>query len=182
MQMQYGSHKLDTAKFPQSTIDALIRRGLSHVLGNEASSKVVAFTEGRSKNGVSFTDQDKAAKKLEFQLAFIASMAEGTLGQSISRGPRVDPVEAAEHAIAKREVIDVLRGAGLKTPKSEAKVKFADGQEYTMDELVERRLAKHGERITREAAKHVADLDRKAKKAKEEAAKAGVVTSEALGL
>jgi hypothetical protein len=184
MQVTYGQYEIDTGKLPPTTIDALVRRGISHVLGNEAASKVSAWADNaeRIKAEGNATDEQKAQKKAEFQAAFIDAMVNGTLGQHTARGPRVDPIESAANGIAKREVIDVLRGAGLKQPKGEAKVKFADGQEFTMAELVERRLAKHGERITREAQKHVADLERKAKRAKEEAAKAGIVTSDALGL
>lgn len=187
MQVQYGNHVMDTANFPPATIDALLRRGLSHVLGNEAASKVSAWEDAETKRraengGAPITDDEKSARKNEFQLALIEAMNSGTLGQS-NRGPRIDPVEAARQAIAKREVIDVLRGAGLKQPKGDAKVKFADGQEFTMGELVNRRLDKHGERITREAQKHVAELERKAKKAKEEASKAGATANaDALGL
>jgi hypothetical protein len=194
MQITYGNFELDTALFPPATVDALIRRGVSHILGNEASSKAKAWEESENasraetagKAGQStynpVTDEEKAAKKAEFQAAFVDAMTAGTLGQGAARGPRVDPVEAAARGIAKREIADVLRGVGLKLPKTDAKVKFTDGQEFTLAELIDRRLEKHGERITREAQKHVADLERRSKKAREEAAKVGTANAEALGL
>jgi predicted phosphoribosyltransferase len=108
-------------------------------------------------------------------------MINGELGIS-TRKPRVDPVEAAALAIAKREVTEKLRGAGLKVPKKDERVAFANGDSFTMDELVARRLEMHGERINKEAAKHVAELEKRAKRLREESAQAQDKSLEALGL
>lgn len=174
--IQYGDHSIDVSALPNSTVFALIRRGVSHVLGNEAASKVAAFVEAQAKLGVILAEDEKALKKAEFQLAFVQAMQNGTLGQGHARGPKTDPVESAAIAIAKREVSDTLRGAGVKAPKGDTKIETKNGS-YTMAELVQRRLESptHGDRIRKEAAKHVAELEKKAKKARELAQNAGSV-------
>jgi hypothetical protein len=182
MQVTYGQYEIDTGKLPPSTIDALVRRGISHVLGNEAASKVSAWV-GQEGNE-SATDEQKAQKKAEFQAAFIDAMLAGTLGQHAARGPRVDPLEAVMNGIAKREIIDRLKAANppIKTPKGDETINLK-GELFTMAQLITRRLnGPEGERIKREAQKHVADLERKAKKAKEDVAKAGDTSADALGL
>lgn len=189
MQIQYGNHALDTAKFHPASLDAMVRRGVSHYLGNEMASKVVAWSETetkeRAKTGApAITDAEKEAKKNELQLEAIAALEAGTVGQS-NRGPRVDPLVAQVMAIARREVIDTLKANNIKPPKGEDVVTFGDGATRTMAQMVEKRIANHGPRIEAEAKKHLAELARKAEKAKKEAAaresKAPVGASE-LGL
>jgi len=165
MQFTYGSYEIDTAQFPTATIDALIRRGISHVLGNEAASKVVSADPEKT-----LSDEARAAKKVEYQKELLASMIAGTLGVRDARGPRIDPLQNVANSIARREILDILRAKRLKAPKGEEKLKLGD-QAFTMNELVARRLANpvEGTRIMREAQKHVSDLERKAKKAQVEA-------------
>jgi hypothetical protein len=186
MQVTYGQYEIDTGKLPPVTIDALVRRGISHVLGNEAASKVSAWADNaeRIKAEGNATDEQKAQKKAEFQAVFIDAMLAGTLGQHAARGPRVDPLEAVMNGIAKREIIDRLKAANppIKTPKGDETINLK-GELFTMAQLITRRLnGPEGERIKREAQKHVADLERKAKKAKEDVAKAGDTSADALGL
>jgi len=196
MQFQYGDIALDTAKFHPTSVDAMIRRGVSHYLGNEMASKVVtweasenkarqeaATKEGRATyNPVS--DEDKAAQKALFQADALAALEAGTVGVS-NRGPRVDPLIALMQSIAKREVIDTLKANGIKPPKGSDIVTFGDGATRTMEQMVEKRLGLHGERIKKEAERHLAELARKAEKAKKEAAgreTKGLVAASELGL
>src|SRR5258708_154846 len=177
MQIQYGSHALDTAKFHPTAIEAMVRRGVSHYLGNEMASKVVAWVEAENKeraktNAAPVTDEEKDAAKLSFQADAIVALETGTVGQS-NRGPRVDPLVAQCLAIAKREVIDTLKANNIKPPKGDDIVTFGDGATRTMSQMVEKRLASHGQRIETEAKKHLAELARKAEKAKKEAAARG---------
>jgi hypothetical protein len=174
MQIQYGTHALDTAKFHPTAIEAMVRRGVSHYLGNEMASKVVAWAESenkeRAKTGAApVTDAEKEAAKVAFQTDGIIALEAGTVGQS-NRGPRVDPLVAQMQAIAKREVIDTLKANNIKPPKSDDVVTFGDGATRTMAQMVEKRLANHTARIEAEAKKHLSELARKADKAKKEAA------------
>ena len=174
MQIQYGNHALDTAKFHPTAIEAMVRRGVSHYLGNEMASKVVAWAESenkeRAKTGAApVTDAEKDERKNSFQADAIAALEAGTVGQS-NRGPRVDPLVAQMQSIAKREVIDTLKANNIKPPKGDDVVTFGDGATRTMAQMIEKRLANHGTRIESEAKKVLAELARKAEKAKKEAA------------
>lgn len=191
MQFNYGTLAIDTATFHPQSIDAMVRRGVAHYLGNEMASKVVTWEESENKarkesGAAPVTDEEKAAKKAEYQSAGLTALSDGSVGAS-SRGPRVDPLTAATQSIAKREVLDVLKANGLKPPKGDESIEFANGTKKTMAEMVATRIAhaEHGPRINKEAAKKVADDERKAKKAKDEAAKrdkATPVNADDLGL
>lgn len=202
----YGDYGFDPAVVPAVSIAALLSRGFSHYLGNEQASKVVSkiekvlagdTAETKAAFGKLSKDERKAAISTyrkenaasvaawekEVRDEAMADLLSGEIGTS-NRGPKVDPVTAAMQAIAKREIGDILKGAGLKYPKAgESVVLGADT--ILAEQLVPRRLAKHGDRIKKEAEKHVADLARKAKQAADKAAKAkadGVANAEALDL
>ena len=179
----YGEHTVDPTKLPVASINALLRRGVSHLLGNEQASKLTAWVESATKdaNGAAPTDEAKAAKKAEFVKAALAALAEGTIGTRVS-GPRVEPIEAARNAIAKKEVLDILRAANIKVPKGEEAVRFADGTEKTLAQMVATRLEKFGDRIEKEAAKKLADDARRVKAAQATTAAAESKTADALGL
>lgn len=191
MQIQYGTHKLDTANFHPTAIEAMVKRGISHYLGNEMASKVTAWVESENKErakaippGPAVSDAEKDSKKNEFQLAAISALANGSIGQS-NRGPRVDPLAGQMQAIAKREVLDTLKANNIKPPKGDDIVTFGDGATRTMGQMVEKRIALQGARIEAEAKKHLAELARKAEKAKKEAASReskGAVAADELGL
>jgi hypothetical protein len=191
-QITYGTTVLETADFAPASIDAMIRRGVSHFLGNEQASKVVGWMESEAKRRAGEgataeqiaaampTDEEKAAKKAEFVAAAIEALKAGTVGASV-RGPRVEPIEAAKLAIAKAEVTSILRAAGVKVPKADEKVTLG-GDQFTVAELVARRLDKFGDRITKEAQKRIDDAAKKEKAAKASVASAPDKTADALGL
>lgn len=163
--LNYTSHSVVVSKLPAVSAHRLMSYGFAHYLGNQAASKVVAWADKEENKGA--TDEQKAAKKAEFQSIMIAALIDGTIGQHTSRGPSVDPEEAEMESIAKKEVLATLKANNIKVPKKGEHVEFASGEKLTMDELVERRLAKHGERLSAEAK---ASLKAKAK-AKEATAK-----------
>jgi len=199
--LKYGEITRDESKLSDVSRNALLARGFSHYLGNEQASKVVAKIRAILANGGKASDVTKEAIKtwrenpenaskletfeIECEQAALAALDNGTIGVHVSSG-RVsrDPVQAAMTAIARREVSDVLKGAGLKTPKGEETVDMG-GQAFTMEALIARRLEKHADRLHKEAERQVADAQRKAKRLQEESAKAkgaNGATVEALGL
>jgi hypothetical protein len=169
-------------------MEALIRRGISHLLGNEQSAKVgpeSAWAKGfKAANGRDPSKEDVNAQKVLFQKDAIAALYEGSIGTRVS-GPKADPLTGEMNSIAKREISDVLRTQGIKKfPAGDATVTLG-GSSFTGDQLIERRLAKHGERIKREAEKVLSEKNKKAKAAAAAAAMAaekGQVDAEALGL
>lgn len=162
--IEYAGLTIDPTDFPSTSIEALIRRGISHYLGNEQASKLTAW-KAKEENK-SATDEQIAAHKVSLIGAALAALAAGTVGIRAPRQPSVDPIEREMDRIALREVAAVLKSNGLKMPKGEATVTFGSGDSavaLTQDDLVERRLAKHGERIRKEAE---AEIKRKAREAK----------------
>lgn len=188
MQYTYGTAVTipDTAALPPASLDAMIRRGLNHYFGNEQSAKVTAFKDKFTKEnpGTEASPEAIAAFQAEIIGAALEALNSGNVGTSV-RGPRVEPQEAAELAIAKREVTDILRANGIKPPKGDEAVQFADGTTKTMAQMVAKRRENFGDRIAKEAAKVIAEQRRKADKAKAEAAAITdpkAKTADALGL
>jgi hypothetical protein len=196
--LTYGEITRDESKLPAESVKALMSRGFAHYMGNEQASKIVArirkeLAEGKpevfeaTRDMVQAYRTDHEAQVAKWQEEVwkiaLAALDEGTVGVS-TRGPSKDPIESAMATIARREVVDVLKGNGLKAPKGEETVALG-GHSFTMDQLIERRLEKHGERVRKEAERAVAEAKRKSDRLQAEAAKAkanGPVTAEALGL
>lgn len=187
----YGEHTLDFTQLPAQSVRAMLSRGVTHYLGSEQASKVGPnsswFEKFEKENGRKPNEDETKAQKASNLAAAIQALVAGTVGTA--RGPKLDPVEAEMERMAETEVWDTLAGAklckGNKKPKGEDSFEFADGSKFTFDELVERRLEKHGERIKSAAAKKV-EAARKAREKNAEAAKkaadAGPATTDALGL
>lgn len=171
MQVTYGDITLDFATLPDSSRLAMLKRGVSHFFGNEIASKVSTRKKAAADKGEPMSEADADALHAQFTADAIKALNEGTVGVS-TRGPAADPVDVAAESIARAEVSDVLKANGAKfTGKGdERRVKFADGSEFTMDQLIERRLANpaHAERIRKAAEKVVADKAKKLAKAKVE--------------
>jgi hypothetical protein len=183
----YG-HTVDFLTLPQASQMAIVRRGLVHLLGNEQASKVVVRVKKAEADGQKVSEEAKTVWKQEFVDAALASLLAGTVGSGV-RAPAIDPVEAAMEKIATREVKLALVANGLKVPGTkgiarDAEIAFGDGTTRTLDYLIERWLAKHGEAARKEAEKAVRAAQKLAKEkaAKVEGLKAdGPVTAESLG-
>lgn len=168
----YGAHTVDFNTVPESSITAMLRRGVSHLFGSEMASKVTAFFDPDQETPPEDTAEARAVKKAEFQAEAFAKLIAGTIGIS-TRGPAVDPFVTVLRKLAKKEIVDILKQNGVAWPKkAEDIVETPDGSKYTGPQLIDRRLAgPHGDRLNKEAKKAVEEAARKAKKA-EEAAKA----------
>lgn len=188
MEYTYGQLTIDSNKLHATGLEALVKRGLSHLLGNEQSAKVgpesAWFKSVVKEQGRNPTADEISAQKVENQKSAIESLYDGSIGTRTS-GPRVDPVTAEMQTIARREIADVLRTQGIKKfPAGDATVTLG-GEAFTGDQLIARRLAKHAERINKEATKAISDRARKVKAAAAAAAMAqekGEVNADALGL
>ena len=202
MQVSYGKFTIDTDKTATAGLAALMSRGLAHILGNEASSKVVneirvaALGESELKGDarvaalkaikVDSESPEYIAAKDRIQAEMFAAIVDGTIGES-TRGPSVSPFDAEVASIVKREVLAKLVAnklwSGRKNPTGETAFTFSEGVSLTFAELQARHLAKNEARVHKEAqAKLDADA-RKARKAAEEAEKLGdgPKSAEALG-
>lgn len=160
--VKYGQSEFDFNKLPQTTLVAMLRRGVSHFLGSEQASKVTARfkpdEKGNLPEGVVDTPEAREAFKAECVAKAIEAMTAGTVGVS-TRGPTLDPIEKVMRGIAKAQVLNVLRENKIAVPKkSEDAIKFPNGDAFTMAQLIDRRLA-HAEKgplIRKEAEKEMA--------------------------
>lgn len=157
-----AGNEIDFAQLPEVSIRALLSRGLTHYLGSEQASKVKAHKDKYlEEHKVELGEDEVAAVKADFVAKAIDALRAGTIGQR-AVGITIDPLEKAMEKIAKQEVLDILRANGIKVPKKDEAVKFANGTEKTMDEMVAGRLAKNGEAIEKAAKKVLAEAKRKA--------------------
>lgn len=172
----YGAFEIDMDKLPQSSIDAMFRRGVSHYFGSEQASKVTAYFDPEHDDAANRapTVEAKTAKKAEFQKAAFEALVAGTVGVSV-RGPSVDPKSAVINRLAKAEVKAILATFKLKYPaKVDETVKLPNGDEVTGAQLIARRLDKDGpagvdkksgiahiDRLSKEADKIIAEQAKK---------------------
>jgi hypothetical protein len=165
MQVTYGDYTVDTDKLPEKSLAALIKRGLTHYLGNEQSSKTRAWEKAQKDedgNEVEVSDEAKAAKLAECQAKAHAALLDGTVG-TITRGPGKDPVEAEIERQARAKIRETLKANGIKfSGEGDERTVTLKGEAFTMDQLVERQIANNGEALRRDAEKA---LKAKAKRA-----------------
>lgn len=191
MQVTYGNSTVDFSTLPPQSVKAILSRGVAHFLGNEQSAKIGPNSSWATKfekdNGRKPDESDVEKQKgINLENA-LKALTEGTIGTA--RGPKLDPVEAEMDRIAEREVWDTLAGANLckknKKPKDEDEFTFANGDKFTFETLVSRRLEKHADRIKSAAEKKVA-AEKKARETAQAKAKtaseSGPVDADALGL
>ena len=156
--ISYNDFTADITKLPPASLHRLASYGFAHYLGNQAQSKKVAWKD--KEENANATDEQIAAKLKEIQTSMFNAVISGEMGVHATRGPSVDPEEAEVERLAKAEVIATLKANNIKVPKKDEAVKFANGTEKTMDQMVETRIEKHGDRLRTEAK---ASLKAKAK-------------------
>jgi len=158
MNITYGTHTIHIESLPATSLEALLRRGISHYLGNEQAAKVSnRKADYQAKHGEHPDEELVASWKAEIQTAAVEKLVAGTIGQHAPRAPSVDPVEREAAKIATAEVRIILSKNGIKPPKKGEPVTFKNGSQATLEELVARRLANptEGPRIMKEAEKAV---------------------------
>lgn len=178
-----GSIMIDYSALPAKSIGALLSRGLTHYLGSEQASKVKAIKDKHlEEHKVELADDEIAAIKADLVSQAIAKLLDGTIGVR-QAGVQIDPLDIAMAKIAKQEVSDILRANGIKVPKKDEAVQFADGTSKSMADMVSARLEKNRDAIEKAAKKALADRQKQANAAKAVADAVGESkTADALGL
>lgn len=173
--LKYGDFTADFNTLPETSLVGMLRRGFAHYMGSECASKVTGhFDPETLPEGESDTPEARSAYKAQVQAEAYAKLEAGTVGVS-TRGPAVDPVETIARRLAKAEILPILKTNGLAWPKKvEDVVSFPDGRKLTGKELIDRRLAQHGDRLMKDAKKMADEAARKAKKAEEAAKSEGI--------
>ena len=181
----WGAHSIDVATIPLQSLTVMVRRTLAHMLGNEVASKVLSRAEAAAKEGAPMTDAQKEALTTEFRTDIIAAINEGKLAIRASAGPKADPIESRMAKIALKEITTILTTQGIKVPKGDDTITLDVGgvpTQMSRDTLVDRRLAREGDRIRKEAEAELRAEARKADKIKAAAGAAEGKTADALGL
>jgi hypothetical protein len=173
------SFTAEFGKLPEATQNKIVASGLNHILGNEVASRFTAWKDAEA--NVNATDEAKAAARLTIFSDFVKKINEGTLGTRIG-GPKADPVETEMDNIARREVLELIAGAGVKIAAKDATDDLPlnlNGVATTLGDLIERKLEKAGDRIRKAAESSVKEKEReRAKKAKAKAEAAEKAKSE----
>lgn len=188
MLITYGDYKLDFAALPQTSLVAMLRRGVSHYLGSEQASKVTGYfdPDREDENKMDDTPENRAKVKAEYVAKAIDALLAGTVGVSV-RGPTVDPITVIVRRLARAEVINILKANGVKPPKKATDIIKTSGGDFTLEQFIDRRLdptipsgmdkksgVSHHDRLTRDAKKIAAEQAKKAEKAAEAAKEAGI--------
>lgn len=106
---------IDLSRIPQSVIIEAARRGLIHVLNNEAMSKAGTVVDKAIAAG-EVTAEGREAKRQElinqYRLGYVESFYDGTWGTgrraSAGAGPRVDPLETEFNRLVAKQVREVM--------------------------------------------------------------------------
>lgn len=173
MIVTYGEHTLDFSVLPPKSLEAMLKRGVSHFLGNEIASKVSTRKKKHAADnaGAELSADEAVALRNEFTTNALAALSAGTVGTA-SRGPAADPVDAEAERIAWSEVQLVLKSNNIKASgKGDERVwEFANGAKFSKDELIERRItnAEHKDRIFKDAEKNIKARAKKLSTAKVE--------------
>jgi hypothetical protein len=164
MELSYGEITIDSSTLPEVSVKALLQRGLAHYLGNEQASKVAGKFPAPTNGEAPASDEAKAQFKAECVAAAVKALAEGTVGTRVG-GPRGTAEDTIVRQLAEKEVRDILKHNKLTMPTGDKVVEFANGTKLTRQELIDRRIANHGERLRQEAKKEMARREREAAKA-----------------
>ncbi len=179
--------------WPVVSVVRLAQRGLNHVMQNEVASKVV----GEIRKAVSpdkpsevSTDAIKAYRKAhetdidvleaKYQAEAFVAIAAGKLGDAGNRGPRLDPLQTEIRKIATTLVRAQLKANNLKEPKGDERLPFGSAS-FTMRELVERRLSRDLDSITRDAKAIVRENERRIANATKAAEASKAADGETMG-
>ena len=175
------SATVDAFTLPNTSLLALIKRGIRVVLSTEASRAINTWKNHKDNADAikAMTTEEFEAKLAELleteQLRLWAKITNGTFGvrEPKAAGPRkarvVDPVEKEARLLAKTEITNILKGMGLEFPTKSKTVLDANGTAVDGETLIERRMTKHGDRLRGEAKKIVAARERALAKASDSA-------------
>lgn len=156
-ELTYGEFKINTDALPAASVAALLSRGFAHFMGNETASRVASHFGDDLK---STSDADKQAAKLRFQGEAISKLESGTVGISAPRGPRGSSIDTIIRALAEKEVRGILANNKLVMPTGDKTIELGTDpvERLTKADLIARRIAKHGDRLRKEAEAEVRRL------------------------
>lgn len=148
--IKYGEYEVNFDTLPAASQKALVGRGVTHFLGNEQASKIVAKIkreiggENVTKEQVAAFREANGAKVAEWEaetiLAALAALQAGTVGVRVG-APKGTTLDSVMRQVATEELKELLKNNKMSLPTGDKKLKFGDGQGFTREELIARRLA-----------------------------------------
>lgn len=138
----------DLSTAPEATVLALAQRGFTHVMGNEVASALASMKKETNEDGtVKYSDAEIASAASAKREAKLAEMAAGTLGVRVggARPTGIDKM-VRDIAISELRAIAVAKKASLPKKAEE------------LNPLIEKHLAKHGDRIRAKAQAQADEL------------------------
>jgi len=198
--LAYGDkYKIDLSSLPEASLRALLSRGLTHYMGSEQASKVTSARKAAEEAAAeaakaaggdeaaiaaaiasAFGEAEAEAAKVKFQDEAWGHLVAGTMGGG-ARGPRGTAVETVMRQIIVADITTKLKAAGLTVPKGKDTIKLGE-QAFTLSDLIDRAMARDGERFRKEAEAEMKARERRAAKALADAKASGATGLDALGL
>lgn len=171
MDITYGEHTFQVEALPEASVKALLSRGLTHFLGNEMAAKVSTAKAKASEAGSPMTEAAIAEMLVEVRANAVKALLEGTIGVRESSGPRITPLDRRMREAAKQELLAKLQVMGVKVPKKMDVAFYPPAQPVdSVESLIAKWLAKHDERLRKEAEAAIRAEERRLAKIRESAA------------
>lgn len=179
IKVEYGKYTVDFDALPTTSKKAMASRGITHFLGNEqnakltnwkqkqftemwlkekseaASDEVIASAKAQDKN-FGLTDETIASQFKIFCDEAYEKLLAGEVGIRSVNAIVVDPVEKIVNRLAKADVLTILAANGLKAPKGDEAITFANGTKRTMAEMLSKRIELKGDEFTKLANREIA--------------------------
>lgn len=119
MILKYGdAFEIDTDTLPETSVTALLQRGINHYFGNEQAAKVSNMRKKAEADGEEFSDDQAESALAGFRADAMTALEDGTIG-SRSGGPKLRGLE--------KFVFDVAVGE-LRVHAAKKNVKWPSGK------------------------------------------------------
>lgn len=149
--LKYGDITVNVSDIPETSQMVLMQRGLSHILGNEASSKVKALYDAAFANTTEGqpVDFDRAAELENVRNDLLGRIISGDIAVRAT-GPRGTALETVMRAIAGERIVANAKKSNVTLPTGKKTINVG-GTPMTRAEIVAAHLAKY-ESVIRELA------------------------------
>lgn len=143
--LTYGDTTVTVADLPDTSIAALLSRGLTHYLGNEQASKVTSWK--KTEEGQTATEAEIEAKAESYRTAAMDALLNGTVG-SRSGGPKLKGIDRLVRIVAEEMLRAYAAKRNMKVPTKKEQ----------LDPMIEKYLsvAQYAEAVKAEAERRFA--------------------------
>ena len=111
--LTYGDTTITVADLPDTSIAALLSRGLTHYLGNEQASKVTSWK--KTEEGQTASESEIEAKAAALHANAVDALLNGTVGTR-SGGPKLKGIDRLIRIVAEEHLRAYAAKKNLKVP------------------------------------------------------------------